>query len=161
MCCSHLHWWAHEQDDRKGLVTRPLFGSRTYACDLCGVSCTREEENEKFLYEAFLVEGHLYHFLHDNFNAEIVATVIENKQDADEYDLERAKSRDHRRWMERQNAKLSEKVKKEEYARIHALVDNAYKRDPRILMREEDDKAEKQKKNEAKALFKSSVSFLL
>ena len=66
-------------------MTRPLFGSRTYACDLCGVSCTREEENKKFLYEAFLVEGHLYHFLHDNFNAEIVATVIENKQDAVDY----------------------------------------------------------------------------
>ncbi|XWS65422.1 hypothetical protein CRYUN_Cryun05aG0111400 [Craigia yunnanensis] len=69
---------------------------------------------------------------------------------ADEYDLEEAESRDHRRWMERQNAKLSEKARKEEYARIRALVDNAYKRDPRILRRKEEQKAEKQRKKEAK-----------
>ncbi|XP_012448956.1 uncharacterized protein LOC105772185 [Gossypium raimondii] len=69
---------------------------------------------------------------------------------ADEYDLEQAESRDHKRWMERQNAKLSEKARKEEYARIRALVDNAYKRDPRILRRKEEEKAEKQRKKEAK-----------
>ncbi|XWS57070.1 hypothetical protein CRYUN_Cryun09bG0140000 [Craigia yunnanensis] len=69
---------------------------------------------------------------------------------ADEYDLEEAESRDHRRWMERQNAKLSEKARKEDYARIRVLVDNAYKRDPRILRRKEEEKAEKQRKKEAK-----------
>ncbi|XAR54502.1 hypothetical protein NMG60_11029652 [Bertholletia excelsa] len=69
---------------------------------------------------------------------------------ADEYDVEQAESREHKRWMERQNAKLSEKARKEEYARIRALVDNAYKRDPRILKRKEDEKAEKQRKKEAK-----------
>ncbi|EOY19501.1 DnaJ domain,Myb-like DNA-binding domain [Theobroma cacao] len=69
---------------------------------------------------------------------------------ADEYDLEQAESRDHKRWMERQNAKLSEKARREEYARIRALVDNAYKRDPRILRRKEEQKAEKQRKKEAK-----------
>ncbi|XVE52354.1 hypothetical protein DITRI_Ditri02bG0116400 [Diplodiscus trichospermus] len=69
---------------------------------------------------------------------------------ADEYDLEQAESRDHKRWMERQNAKLSEKARKEEYARIRALIDNAYKRDPRILRRKEEEKAEKQRKKEAK-----------
>ncbi|KAB2026369.1 hypothetical protein ES319_D06G214200v1 [Gossypium barbadense] len=69
---------------------------------------------------------------------------------ADEYDLEQSESRDHKRWMERQNAKLSEKARKEEYARIRALVDNAYKRDPRILRRKEEEKAEKQRKKEAK-----------
>ncbi|GMJ14357.1 ZUOTIN-RELATED FACTOR 1a, gonidialess A/Zuotin related factor A1 [Hibiscus trionum] len=68
----------------------------------------------------------------------------------DEYDLEQAESRDHKRWMERQNAKLSEKARKEEYARIRTLVDNAYKRDPRILRRKEEAKAEKQRKKEAK-----------
>ncbi|XP_054789906.1 uncharacterized protein LOC129295410 isoform X1 [Prosopis cineraria] len=73
---------------------------------------------------------------------------------ADEFDLEQAESRDHRRWMERQNAKLSEKARKEEYARIRALVDNAYKRDPRILRRKEEEKAEKQRKKEAKILAK-------
>lgn len=73
---------------------------------------------------------------------------------ADEFDLEQAESRDHRRWMERQNAKLSEKARKEEYARVRTLVDNAYKRDPRILRRKETEKAEKQRKKEAKFLAK-------
>ncbi|OIS97800.1 PREDICTED: dnaJ homolog subfamily C member 2 [Nicotiana attenuata] len=73
---------------------------------------------------------------------------------ADEFDLEQAESRDHKRWMERQNAKLSEKARKEEIARIRTLVDNAYKRDPRILGRKEAEKAEKQKKKEAKLLAK-------
>ena len=73
---------------------------------------------------------------------------------ADEFDLEQAESRDHKRWMERQNAKLSEKARKEEYARIRTLVDNAYKRDPRIQRRKEEEKAEKQRKKEAKFLAK-------
>eukprot|EP00262_Sarcandra_glabra_P000854 TRINITY_DN10903_c0_g1_i1.p1 TRINITY_DN10903_c0_g1~~TRINITY_DN10903_c0_g1_i1.p1 ORF type:complete len:651 (-),score=175.28 TRINITY_DN10903_c0_g1_i1:428-2380(-) len=73
---------------------------------------------------------------------------------ADEFDLEQAESRDHRRWMERQNAKLREKARKEEYARVRTLVDNAYKRDPRILGRKEAEKAEKQRKKEAKYLAK-------
>ncbi|GAB4836164.1 hypothetical protein Ancab_001077 [Ancistrocladus abbreviatus] len=72
----------------------------------------------------------------------------------DEFDLEQAESRDHRRWMERQNAKLTEKGRKEEYTRIRALVDNAFKRDPRILKRKEDERAEKQRKKEAKYLAK-------
>lgn len=73
---------------------------------------------------------------------------------ADEFDLEQAESRDHKRWMERQNAKLTEKARKEEYARIRMLVDNAYKRDPRIVRRKEEEKAEKQRKKEAKVLAK-------
>lgn len=73
---------------------------------------------------------------------------------ADEFDVEQAESRDHRRWMERQNAKLSEKARKEEYARIRTLVDNAYRRDPRILRRKEEEKAEKLRKKEAKILAK-------
>ncbi|XP_050366491.1 uncharacterized protein LOC126784969 [Argentina anserina] len=72
----------------------------------------------------------------------------------DEYDLEQAESRDHKRWMERQNAKVTEKARKEEYARIRNLVDNAYKRDPRIAKRKETEKAEKQKKKQAKYLAK-------
>ncbi|CAL5437548.1 unnamed protein product [Camellia sinensis] len=72
----------------------------------------------------------------------------------DEFDLEQAESRDHKRWMERQNAKLTEKARKEDYARIRALVDNAYKRDPRIQKRREEEKAEKQRKKEAKYLAK-------
>ncbi|XP_010558034.1 PREDICTED: dnaJ homolog subfamily C member 2-like [Tarenaya hassleriana] len=73
---------------------------------------------------------------------------------ADEYDIEQAESRDDRRWMERQNAKLTEKARKEEYARIRTLVDNAYKRDPRIVRRKEEERAEKQRKKEAKLLAK-------
>ncbi|KAH7666919.1 Dnaj-like subfamily c member 2 protein [Dioscorea alata] len=71
---------------------------------------------------------------------------------ADEFDLEQAESRDHKRWMERQNAKLREKAKKEEYARVRSLVDNAYRKDPRIIRRKEEEKAEKQRKKEAKYL---------
>ncbi|KAF3649247.1 putative protein ZINC INDUCED FACILITATOR-LIKE 1-like [Capsicum annuum] len=59
---------------------------------------------------------------------------------ADEFDLEQAESRDQKRWMERQNAKLSEKARKEESARIRSLVDTAYRRDPRILGRREAEK---------------------
>ncbi|KAK1268723.1 Chaperone protein dnaJ 13 [Acorus gramineus] len=73
---------------------------------------------------------------------------------ADEFDLEQAESRDHKRWMERQNAKLREKARREEYVRIRSLVDNAYKKDPRILRRKEEEKAEKQRKKDAKILAK-------
>ncbi|XP_073281622.1 uncharacterized protein, partial [Primulina huaijiensis] len=73
---------------------------------------------------------------------------------ADEFELDQAESREHRRWMERQNAKLSEGARKEEYARVRALVDNAYKRDPRLLRRKEEQKAEKLRKKEAKLLAK-------
>lgn len=73
---------------------------------------------------------------------------------ADEYDVEQAESREHRRWMERQNGKLQEKARKVEYARVRTLVDNAYRRDPRIIKRKEMEKAEKQRKKEAKYLAK-------
>ncbi|XP_071730565.1 uncharacterized protein [Rutidosis leptorrhynchoides] len=72
----------------------------------------------------------------------------------DEFDLEQAESRDHKRWMERQNAKLSEKARKEEHVRIRTLVENAYKRDPRVIKIKEMLKAEKQKKKEAKYMAK-------
>ncbi|KAF8403565.1 hypothetical protein HHK36_011669 [Tetracentron sinense] len=71
---------------------------------------------------------------------------------ADEFDLEQAETRDHKRWMERQNAKLREKARKEEYVRVRSLVDNTYKRDPRILRRKEEEKAEKQKKKASRFL---------
>jgi len=74
--------------------------------------------------------------------------------DDDEYDLEQAESREHKRWMERQNAKLQEKAKKAEYARVRTLVDNAYKKDPRIQRRKDEEKAEKQRRKEAKYLAK-------
>lgn len=73
---------------------------------------------------------------------------------ADEFDLEQAESRDHKRWMERQNAKLREKARKEEHARVRTLIDNAYKKDPRILRRKEEEKAEKKRRKESKFLAK-------
>jgi len=72
----------------------------------------------------------------------------------DEYDLEQAESREHKRWMERQNSKIQEKAKKVEYARVRNLVDNAYRKDPRIQRRKEEEKAEKQRRKEAKYMAK-------
>ncbi|KAM3300483.1 hypothetical protein ACQJBY_041482 [Aegilops geniculata] len=72
----------------------------------------------------------------------------------DEYDLEQAESREHKRWMERQNAKIQEKAKKVEYTRVRNLVDNAYRKDPRIQRRKEQEKAEKQRRKEAKYMAK-------
>lgn len=69
---------------------------------------------------------------------------------ADDFDLEQAESREHKRWMERQNAKLREKAKKEENARIRLMTENAYKKDPRIARRREEEKAEKLRKKQAK-----------
>ena len=69
---------------------------------------------------------------------------------ADEFDLEQAESREHKRWMERQNAKFREKAKKEENARIRLMTENAYKKDPRIARRKEEEKAEKLRKKQAK-----------
>lgn len=43
-------------------------------------------------------------------------------------------------------------LRKVEYLRIRRLVDNAYRRDPRILRRKEVEKAEKEKKNMAKQM---------
>ncbi|GBG67891.1 hypothetical protein CBR_g1010 [Chara braunii] len=69
---------------------------------------------------------------------------------ADEFDLEQAESREHKRWMERQNAKLREKAKKEEMGRIRTMVDNAYRRDPRVIRQKEAEKAEKVRRKQAK-----------
>ncbi|CAN8259749.1 unnamed protein product [Cochlearia groenlandica] len=74
--------------------------------------------------------------------------------DEEEHDLEQADSRDERRWMEKENAKKTVKARKEEHARIRTLVDNAYKKDPRIVKRKEEERAEKQQKKDAKLLAK-------
>ncbi|KAL1312365.1 DExH-box ATP-dependent RNA helicase DExH12-like [Arachis hypogaea] len=66
-----------------GHASRPLVDSSGKCVILC--HAPRKEYYKKFLYEAFPVESHLHHFLHDNLNAEIVAGVIENKQDAVDY----------------------------------------------------------------------------
>ena len=50
----------------------------------------------------------------------------------DEHDLKHADSRDERRWMEVQNARIRKKRLAEETSRIRRLVDLSYKADPRI-----------------------------
>ncbi|XP_048127007.1 DExH-box ATP-dependent RNA helicase DExH12-like [Rhodamnia argentea] len=66
-----------------GRASRPLIDNAGKCVILC--HAPRNEYYKKFLYEAFPVESHLQHFLHDNLNSEIVAGVIENKQDAVDY----------------------------------------------------------------------------
>ncbi|KAF7817694.1 DExH-box ATP-dependent RNA helicase DExH12 [Senna tora] len=66
-----------------GHASRPLIDNSGKCVILC--HAPRKEYYKKFLYEAFPVESHLHHFLHDNINAEIVAGIIENKQDAVDY----------------------------------------------------------------------------
>ncbi|KAG6608665.1 DExH-box ATP-dependent RNA helicase DExH12, partial [Cucurbita argyrosperma subsp. sororia] len=66
-----------------GHASRPLLDNSGKCVILC--HAPRKEYYKKFLYEAFPVESHLHHYLHDNINAEIVAGIIENKQDAVDY----------------------------------------------------------------------------
>ncbi|KAF8377551.1 hypothetical protein HHK36_030933 [Tetracentron sinense] len=66
-----------------GHASRPLLDNSGKCVILC--HAPRKEYYKKFLYEAFPVESHLHHFLHDNLNAEVVVGVIENKQDAVDY----------------------------------------------------------------------------
>ncbi|XP_050942555.1 DExH-box ATP-dependent RNA helicase DExH12-like [Cucumis melo] len=66
-----------------GHASRPLLDNSGKCVILC--HAPHKEYYKKFLYEAFPVESHLHHFLHDNINAEIVAGIIENKQDVVDY----------------------------------------------------------------------------
>lgn len=66
-----------------GHASRPLLDNSGKCVILC--HAPRKEYYKKFLYEAFPVESHLHHYLHDNLNAEIVVGVIENKQEAVDY----------------------------------------------------------------------------
>lgn len=66
-----------------GNASRPLVDSSGKCVILC--HAPRKEYYKKFLYEAFPVESHLQHFLHDHLNAEVVVGEIENKQDAVDY----------------------------------------------------------------------------
>ncbi|XP_010537248.1 PREDICTED: DExH-box ATP-dependent RNA helicase DExH12 [Tarenaya hassleriana] len=66
-----------------GRASRPLLDNSGKCVIFC--HAPRKEYYKKFLYEAFPVESHFQHFLHDNFNAEVVSGVVENKQDAVDY----------------------------------------------------------------------------
>merc|ERR1711982_222826 len=70
----------------------------------------------------------------------------------EEFDLEEAECREEKRWMERENKKLTKKMKKEENGRLIYLVNLSYKYDPRIInWKEEQEKEKLRKKAERKA----------
>ncbi|KAK1376812.1 U5 small nuclear ribonucleoprotein helicase [Heracleum sosnowskyi] len=66
-----------------GLASRRLMDNSAKCVILC--HAPRKEYYKKFLHEAFPVESHLHHFLHDNFNAEVAGQFITSKQDAVDY----------------------------------------------------------------------------
>lgn len=66
-----------------GRASRPLVDSSGKCVILC--HAPRKEYYKKFLYEAFPVESHLHHYLHDHLNAEIVVEEVLTKQDAVDY----------------------------------------------------------------------------
>ncbi|KAL7083867.1 hypothetical protein ACP275_14G188400 [Erythranthe tilingii] len=66
-----------------GHASRPLIDNSGKCVILC--HAPRKVYYKKFLFEAFPVESHLHHYTHDNINAEVVARVIQNKQDAVDY----------------------------------------------------------------------------
>ena len=61
-----------------GRAGRPLKDNSSLLVFMC--HSTKKDYYKKFLFEALPIESHLDHFLHDNFNAEIVTRTIENKQ---------------------------------------------------------------------------------
>lgn len=67
--------------------------------------------------------------------------------DEPEHDVEQAECREERRWMEKENMKISKKKKVDEYSRITTLVDRARTNDPRLKRARE---AEQRAKLEAK-----------
>ncbi|EYU30521.1 hypothetical protein MIMGU_mgv1a000041mg [Erythranthe guttata] len=66
-----------------GHASRPLIDNSGKCVILC--HAPRKVYYKKFLFEAFPVESHLHHYMHDNINAEVVAGVIQNTQDAVDY----------------------------------------------------------------------------
>ncbi|KAF8095960.1 hypothetical protein N665_0320s0082 [Sinapis alba] len=80
---SHSDYAVSDLLQMMGRASRPSLDNAGKCVIFC--HAPRKEYYKKFLYEAFPVETHLQHFLHNNFNAEVVAGVIENKQDAVDY----------------------------------------------------------------------------
>ncbi|GBF99777.1 hypothetical protein Rsub_12217 [Raphidocelis subcapitata] len=68
----------------------------------------------------------------------------------EEEDVEGAESREHRRWLERMNSKLREKGKKEEAKRLREFVDAAWRIDPRVAGRKEEERLERERKKTEK-----------
>ncbi|KAK4751540.1 hypothetical protein SAY87_005022 [Trapa incisa] len=63
-----------------GRASRPMIDNSGKCVILC--HAPRKEYYKKFLFEAFPVESHVQHFMHDNINAEIVAGSVTNHQEA-------------------------------------------------------------------------------
>lgn len=61
-----------------------------------------------------------------------------------------AECREHKRWIERENARLRSKQKKEETRRLREFVDRAYALDPRVLAKKEEARAEREAKKAEK-----------
>uniref|UniRef100_A0A0E0P155 RNA helicase n=1 Tax=Oryza rufipogon TaxID=4529 RepID=A0A0E0P155_ORYRU len=80
---SHTDYPVTDLLQMMGHANRPLQDDSGKCVILC--YAPRKEYYKKFLFEAFPVESHLQHFLHDHMNAEVVAGLIENKQDAVDY----------------------------------------------------------------------------
>lgn len=57
-----------------------------------------------------------------------------------------AECREHKRWIERENARLRNKAKKEETRRLREFVDRCYALDPRVLAYKENIRLEKENK---------------
>lgn len=61
-----------------------------------------------------------------------------------------AECREHKRWIERENARLRAKAKKEETRRLREFVDRAYATDPRVVAKKEEARAEREAKKAEK-----------
>ena len=69
----------------------------------------------------------------------------------EEFDLETAEDRMHKRWMERQNSKMRERAKKDAEKRLRLFVEQAYAIDPRIVRRKKFEREQKEAKKRAVA----------
>ena len=67
-----------------------------------------------------------------------------------DHDVSKAEGRDEKRWMEKENDKLKNRLRKEEAVRIRQMVDKAATYDPRFLRWRKEEKARKQAEKDAK-----------
>ena len=54
-----------------------------------------------------------------------------------EHDAAEAQDREERRWMQRQNKNVTDRIKRDEYKRVMAFVQLAYENDPRVIANRE------------------------